>query len=103
MALTRKELVEPVEGVESLDLGGFPVSLSSWAPATSVSTPSGSLFTFNCVRCGPVCVSLWAVGSLGHKAWCRMWEQLEREQGVRASGGLSSPTPTGVPRLGLSK
>lgn len=88
VALTGKELVELVEEVESLNLRGSSVSLSSWAPATSASTASGSLFTFNCVCSGPVCVSLWAVGSLGHKAWCRMWEQLEEGAGGQGKQGL---------------
>lgn len=88
VALTGKELVELVEEVESLNLGGSPVSLSSWAPATSASTASGSLFMFNCVCSGPVCVSLWAVGSLGHKAWCRMREQLEEGAGGQGKQGL---------------
>lgn len=88
VALTGKKLVELVEEVESLNLRGSPVSLSSWAPATSASTASGSLFTFNCVCSGPVCVSLWAVGSLGHKAWCRMREQLEEGAGGQGKQGL---------------
>ena len=96
-----KELVESVGGVEPLDLGGFPVPLSSWGPTTSALTPSGSLFTCNCVLCGSVCVSLWAlwVPSLG-AGWGSGWR---REQGVRASEGLSSPAPAGVTRLGLNK
>ena len=84
VALKGKELVEPV-GVESLDLEGFPIPLSSWAPTASVLTPSGSLFMFNCSLRICLCVP---VGSVGPKAWCRMGEWLEEGAGGQGKQGL---------------